>query len=114
MLPGVIYMMKQHLGFTVEQFRDGMLAAAAIAFIAKHNASIAGAEVGCQGEVGVASSMAAALIAWARCCWYLSVPGMVGVPRKTAPFYKPIEPLAKTFLFIFKSISYNLPKSILC
>jgi L-serine dehydratase len=62
-LPGVIYLMKQHFDFTVEQFRDGMLAAAAIAFIAKHNASIAGAEVGCQGEVGVASSMAAALIA---------------------------------------------------
>jgi L-serine dehydratase len=62
-LPGVIYMMKQHFDFTVEQFRDGMLAAAAIAFIAKHNASIAGAEVGCQGEIGVASSMAAALIA---------------------------------------------------
>ena len=64
-LPGVIYLMKQHLDFTAEQFRDGMLAAAAIAFIAKHNASIAGAEVGCQGEIGVASSMAAALIAYA-------------------------------------------------
>jgi L-serine dehydratase len=62
-LPGVIYLMKQHFDFTGEQFRDGLLAAAAIAFIAKHNASIAGAEVGCQGEVGVASSMAAALIA---------------------------------------------------
>jgi L-serine dehydratase len=62
-LPGVIYLMKQHFEFTAEQFRDGMLAAAAIAFIAKHNASIAGAEVGCQGEIGVASSMAAALIA---------------------------------------------------
>ena len=64
-LPGVIYLMKQHFDFVEEQFRDGMLAAAAIAFIAKHNASIAGAEVGCQGEVGVASSMAAALIAYA-------------------------------------------------
>jgi len=62
-LPGVIYLMKQHFEYTAEQFRDGMLAAAAIAFIAKQNASIAGAEVGCQGEIGVASSMAAALIA---------------------------------------------------
>jgi len=62
-IPGVIYLMKQHFEFTAEQFRDGMLAAAAIAFIAKQNASIAGAEVGCQGEIGVASSMAAALIA---------------------------------------------------
>jgi L-serine dehydratase len=65
-MPGVIYLMKAHFAFTKEQFQDGMLAAAAIAFIAKHNASIAGAEVGCQGEIGVASSMAAALIAYAR------------------------------------------------
>ena len=43
-----------------------MLAAAAIAFIAKHNASISGAEVGCQGEVGVASAMAAAFISCAE------------------------------------------------
>jgi L-serine dehydratase len=64
-LPGVIYLMKKHFDFTDDQFRDGMMAAAVIAFIAKHNASIAGAEVGCQGEVGVAAAMAAALIAYA-------------------------------------------------
>jgi len=64
-MPGVIYMMKKHFDFTDDQFRDGMMAAAVIAFIAKHNASIAGAEVGCQGEVGVAAAMAAAFIAYA-------------------------------------------------
>ena len=64
-LPGVIYLMKKHFDFTEDQFRDGMMAAAVIAFIAKHNASIAGAEVGCQGEVGVAAAMAAAFIAYA-------------------------------------------------
>ncbi len=37
-----------------------LLTAAAIGSIIKHNASISGAEVGCQGEVGSASSMAAA------------------------------------------------------
>ncbi len=37
-----------------------MLAAAAIATLYKENASISGAEVGCQGEVGVACSIAAA------------------------------------------------------
>lgn len=37
-----------------------LLTAAAIGGIIKHNASISGAEVGCQGEVGTASSMAAA------------------------------------------------------
>lgn len=40
--------------------RTFLLAAAAIGGIIKHNASISGAEVGCQGEVGSASAMAAA------------------------------------------------------
>ncbi|WP_375452599.1 L-serine ammonia-lyase [uncultured Devosia sp.] len=40
--------------------RDYLLTAAAIGGIIKHNASISGAEVGCQGEVGSASAMAAA------------------------------------------------------
>lgn len=39
---------------------DFLLTAAAIGSLYKENASISGAEVGCQGEVGVASSMAAA------------------------------------------------------
>lgn len=39
---------------------DFLLTAAAIGGILKHNASISGAEVGCQGEVGSASAMAAA------------------------------------------------------
>ena len=39
---------------------DFMLTAAAIGILYKENASISGAEVGCQGEVGVACSMAAA------------------------------------------------------
>ncbi len=42
---------------------DFLLAAAAIGAIAKRNASISGAEVGCQGEVGVACAMAAAGLA---------------------------------------------------
>jgi L-serine dehydratase len=39
---------------------DFLLTAAAIGSLFKENASISGAEVGCQGEVGVACSMAAA------------------------------------------------------
>jgi len=38
---------------------DFLLTAAAIGMLFKMNASISGAEVGCQGEVGVAASMAA-------------------------------------------------------
>jgi L-serine dehydratase len=42
---------------------DFMLTSAAIGILYKENASISGAEVGCQGEVGVACSMAAAGLA---------------------------------------------------
>lgn len=45
--------------------RDFILAATAIGALIKTNASIAGAEVGCQGEVGSASAMAAAGLAQA-------------------------------------------------
>lgn len=46
--------------FTSERAREFLLTAGAIGVIIKQNASISGAEVGCQGEVGSASSMAAA------------------------------------------------------
>lgn len=41
---------------------DFLLTAAAIGMLYKENASLSGAEVGCQGEVGVACSMAAAAL----------------------------------------------------
>jgi L-serine dehydratase len=43
-----------------EGVHDFLLTAAAVGILYKENASISGAEVGCQGEVGVACSMAAA------------------------------------------------------
>lgn len=46
-----------------QQIEDFLLTASAIGGVIKHNASISGAEVGCQGEVGSASSMAAAGLA---------------------------------------------------
>ncbi|MBN9309145.1 L-serine ammonia-lyase [Devosia sp.] len=49
-------------GATRASIRDMLLTAAAIGGIIKHNASISGAEVGCQGEVGSASAMAAAAL----------------------------------------------------
>ena len=48
------------------KIRDGMLAAAAIGYLCKHNATLSGAEGGCQAEIGVASAMAAALVAAAH------------------------------------------------
>lgn len=47
-------------GSTLQGVRDFLLTAAAVGILYKENASISGAEVGCQGEVGVACSMAAA------------------------------------------------------
>ncbi len=46
-------------GSSARGVRDFLLTAAAIGILYKENASISGAEVGCQGEVGVACSMAA-------------------------------------------------------
>ncbi|KQQ97492.1 L-serine ammonia-lyase [Massilia sp. Leaf139] len=45
---------------SVKGIRDFLLTSAAIGMLCKKNASISGAEVGCQGEVGVACAMAAA------------------------------------------------------
>ena len=60
-IPAVVrWYFDHHPGATNEGVRDFLLAAAAIGGLIKHNASISGAEVGCQGEVGSASAMAAA------------------------------------------------------
>ena len=50
----------------LEKIREGMLAAAAIGYLCKHNATLSAAEGGCQAEIGVASAMAAALVATAH------------------------------------------------
>ena len=59
-IPAVLH---YYVRFSPHQNRQGiidfLLTAAAIAILYKKNASISGAEVGCQGEVGVACSMAA-------------------------------------------------------
>ncbi|MCA6216495.1 L-serine ammonia-lyase [Ideonella sp. B7] len=50
-------------GASTQGVMDFLLTAAAIGILYKENASISGAEVGCQGEVGVACSMAAGALA---------------------------------------------------
>ena len=64
-IPAVYCLLKRHLGIPMKNLRRGLMAAAVIAFLCKENASIAGAEVGCQGEIGVATAMAAAMITYA-------------------------------------------------
>lgn len=60
-IPAVIrYYVDHCIGSTADAVRDFLLTAAAIGGLIKHNASISGAECGCQAEVGSASAMAAA------------------------------------------------------
>ncbi|MDO4791649.1 MAG: L-serine ammonia-lyase [Buchananella hordeovulneris] len=63
-VPAVLeYYLRFVPGASREGARDFLLAATAVGALIKTNASIAGAEVGCQGEVGSAAAMAAAGLA---------------------------------------------------
>jgi len=65
-LPAVVYSLgKDGANLPEEKIRNGLLAAAVIGYLCKHNATLAAAEGGCQAEIGVASAMGAALIAQA-------------------------------------------------
>ncbi len=60
-VPGVIRYWLDHVpGATPARLAEFLLTAAAIGGLCKHNASISGAECGCQAEVGSAAAMAAA------------------------------------------------------
>ena len=63
-IPAVLaYSMRFLPGATPVRVRQFLLTAAAIGMLYKRNASLSAAEMGCQGEVGVACSMAAAGVA---------------------------------------------------
>lgn len=59
-VPAVLFALQKYYGYSKEQLIDGLAIAGLIGNVVKTNASISGAEVGCQGEIGVACSMAAA------------------------------------------------------
>lgn len=59
-LPGVLYHLWKSRNFPEIQIIHALATAGLVGNIVKTNASISGAEVGCQGEVGVACAMAAA------------------------------------------------------
>ncbi len=59
-LPAVLYLLHTQYDFSEKKILRGLATAGLIGNLIKTNASISGAEVGCQGEVGSASSMAAA------------------------------------------------------
>ncbi|MBR5254185.1 MAG: L-serine ammonia-lyase [Bacteroidales bacterium] len=59
-VPAVLYHLNTEHEFTEKQIMRSLATAGLIGNVIKYNASISGAEVGCQGEVGSACSMAAA------------------------------------------------------
>ena len=59
-VPAVLYHLSRGHHFSDERIRHALATAGLIGNVVKHNASISGADVGCQGEVGVACAMASA------------------------------------------------------
>ncbi len=62
-MPAVVYaLFNSDRKLSMEKSREGLLAGLAVGYLCKHNATLSAAEGGCQSEIGVASSMAAAYI----------------------------------------------------
>jgi len=61
-VPGVLLALADEHNIGDEQLCKGLLNASAIGYLLMRNASVAGAEAGCQAEVGAASAMAASAI----------------------------------------------------
>ena len=59
-VPAVLYHLHKSKGFSEQRILRALATAGLFGNVVKHNASVSGAEVGCQGEVGVACAMAAA------------------------------------------------------
>jgi L-serine dehydratase len=63
-MPAIVYaLVNSKRKLPMDKVREGLLAGAAIGYLCKHNATLSGAEGGCQSEIGVASAMSAAFIA---------------------------------------------------
>ena len=62
-VPAILYRLQESLDFSDKKIMRALMTAGLFGNIVKENASISGAEVGCQGEVGTACAMAAAAAA---------------------------------------------------
>lgn len=65
-IPGIFFAMQDFYKYDDQKIIEALFVAGIIGNIIKTNASISGAEVGCQGEVGAACSMAAAAVAYLK------------------------------------------------
>ena len=63
MLPAVLVYAKQQQDYSDEEIYRALLTAGIIGNVVRTNASVSGAECGCQAEIGTACSMAAAALA---------------------------------------------------
>lgn len=59
-LPAVLFALEEEFGLSEKQLLDGMFTAGAIGYLLMKNASVSGAEAGCQAEIGSAAAMASA------------------------------------------------------
>lgn len=61
-LPGILMALQEEKNLSDDALYEGLLNASAIGYILMRNASVSGAEAGCQAEVGAASAMSASAI----------------------------------------------------
>lgn len=61
-IPGVFLAVQEELGFSDDEMVDALFHAGAIGYLISLNATVSGAEGGCQAEVGTASAMAAGAV----------------------------------------------------
>lgn len=59
-LPAALYFLQESYDFSEQRILRSLATAGLIGTLVKYNASVSGAEVGCQGEIGVACAMASA------------------------------------------------------
>ena len=59
-VPGLLMALEEEKNLTEKQILNGLFTAGAVGYLLMRNASVSGAEAGCQAEVGAASAMAAA------------------------------------------------------
>jgi L-serine dehydratase len=65
-MPAIVKGLKDFRKVNEQSLRESFLAAAAVGYLCKHNATLSAAEGGCQAEIGVGSAMAAAMVGQAQ------------------------------------------------
>ena len=66
-IPGVLLALQKAKGYSDEQLQHALACAAAVGYLITRNATVSGAEGGCQAEIGSAAAMAAAYPAASSC-----------------------------------------------